>query len=84
MHALADRLTGRDNEEAFESFVRALHAFLDGRVRLLAGRGAASVIGYAEAFEEISAAMRETEVFNFDKKALIVSIFARLERAGRG
>ena len=34
--------------------------------------------------QEISAAVRETEVFNFDKKALIVSIFARLERAGRG
>jgi len=84
VHALADRLTGRDNEEAFESFVRALHAFLDARVRAGALRGAASVIGYAEAFEEISVAVRETEVFNFDKKALIVSIFARLERAGRG
>jgi DNA polymerase-3 subunit delta' len=84
VHALADRLTGRDNEEAFEGFVRALHAFLDQRVRARAVRGAAAVIGYAEAFEEISAAVRETEVFNFDKKALIVSIFARLERAGSG
>ncbi len=84
VHALADRLTGRDNEEAFEGFIRALQGFLDQRVRALAGRGAAAVIGYAEAFDEISAAVRETEVFNFDKKALIVSIFARLERAGRG
>ncbi|ARN83181.1 DNA polymerase III subunit delta' [Methylocystis bryophila] len=84
VHALADRLTGRDNEEAFEGFVRALQGFLDARVRAGAVRGAAAVIGYAEAFDEISAAVRETEVFNFDKKALIVSIFARLERAGRG
>jgi DNA polymerase III subunit delta' len=84
VHALADRLTGRDNEEAFEGFIRALHAFLDERVRAGAARGAAAVVGYAEAFEEISSAVRETEVFNFDKKALIVSIFARLERAGRG
>ena len=84
VHALADRLTGRDNEEAFEGFIRALHGHLDARVRAGAARGAATVIGYAEAFDEISAAVRETEVFNFDKKALIVSIFAKLERAGRG
>ena len=84
VHALADRLTGRDNEEAFESFIRALQGFLDARARAGAARGASAVIGYAEAFDEISAAVRETEVFNFDKKALIVSIFARLERAGRG
>jgi DNA polymerase III subunit delta' len=84
VHALADRLTGRDNEEAFDGFIRALHGFLDARVRALAGRGAAAVIGYAQAFDEISAAVRETEALNFDKKALIVTIFARLERAGRG
>jgi DNA polymerase-3 subunit delta' len=83
VHALADRLNGRDNEAAFETFMRALYRFLDRRVRAGAGEGAARLIGYADAWDEIGAALRETEVFNFDKKALIVTIFERLEHASR-
>jgi DNA polymerase III subunit delta' len=84
VHALADRLAGRDNESAYETFMRALHRFLDDRVHAQAGQGAGALIGYAEAWAEIGAAARETEVFNFDKKALVVSIFERLQRAARG
>lgn len=84
VHALADRLTGRDNEAAFEIFMRALYRFLDARVRAAARAGPARLIGYADAWDEIRQAARETEVFNFDKKALIVTIFERLERAARG
>ncbi len=84
VHALADRLAGRDNESAYETFIGALNRFLDARVRGQAGRGAGAIIGYADAWEEIGRAARETEVFNFDKKALVLGIFARLERAARG
>ncbi len=84
VHALADRLTGRDNEAAYATFMRALHGFLDARARTLAGEGAQRLIGYANAWEEIGQAARETEVFNFDKKALVLGIFERLERAARG
>ena len=64
--------------------MRALHRFLDARVKTLAGEGAGRLIGYAVAWEEIGRAARETEVFNFDKKALVLGIFERLERAARG
>ncbi len=84
VHALADRLTGRDNEASYEIFMRALHRFLDARVKARAGEGAGRLIGYASAWEEIGQAARETEVFNFDKKALVLGIFERLERAARG
>lgn len=84
VHALADRLTGRDNEAAFDTFMRTLHRFLDARAKTLAGEGAGRLIGYADAWEEIGQAARETEVFNFDKKALVLGIFERLERAARG
>jgi DNA polymerase III subunit delta' len=84
VHALSDRLSGRENASAYETFMRALHRFLDTRVRAQAGQGAGALIGYADAWTEIGAAARETEVFNFDKKALVVSIFQRLERAARG
>jgi DNA polymerase-3 subunit delta' len=83
VHALADRLTGRDNEPAYDTFMRAVHRFLDTRVRVQAGEGAAKLIGYASAWEEIGQAARETEIFNFDKKALVLGIFERLEKAAR-
>jgi len=84
VHALADRLTGRDNEEAFETFLRGLRRWMDGRVREFAGQGAGRVIGYAQAWDDIAVAVRETEVFNFDKKALVVGIFERLAKAAGG
>jgi DNA polymerase-3 subunit delta' len=86
VHMLADRLTGRDNELAYETFMTALHRFLDRRVRERAGEGAgaASLYPYARAWERIGEAAREAEVFNFDKRALILSIFAELEEAARG
>lgn len=86
VHMLADRLTGRDNEAAYETFMRALHRWLDARVRARAEQGAhaAQLIGYAGAWEEIAVAARETDVFNFDKRPLILTIFERLARAERG
>jgi DNA polymerase-3 subunit delta' len=86
VHALADRLTGRDNESAYETFMSAVFRFLDRAVRAGAEQGAsaARLVPYARAYERIGEAARETEVFNFDKRGLILSIFADLEEAARG
>ncbi len=85
-HMLADKLTGRDNEAAYETFMRATQRHLDARVRALAGSGAppARLAGYARAWDEIRDAARETEVFNFDKRALVLGVFERLARAEGG
>ncbi|MGD9541529.1 DNA polymerase III subunit delta' [Methylocystis sp.] len=84
-HLLADKLTGRDNEAAYETFMRATQRHLDARVRQLAGTGAPPITlaGYARAWEEIRDAARETEVFNFDKRALVLGVFERLATAER-
>lgn len=86
VHALADRLTGRENESAYETFMTAVFRFLDRAVRAKAeqGAGAASLAPFARAFERIDEAARETEIYNFDKRGLILSIFADLEAAARG
>jgi DNA polymerase-3 subunit delta' len=86
VHALADKLSGRDNENAYETFMKALQRWLDVRVRAGAEQGAqpARLAAYASAWEEISQAARETEVFNFDKRALVLGIFERLARAESG
>lgn len=86
VHMLADKLTGRDNEAAYEAFLRATQRHMDARVRALAGTGAppARLAGYALAWDDIRNAARETEVFNFDKKALVLGIFEKLAAAERG
>ncbi len=86
VHTLADKLTGRDNEAAYETFMRALERHLDARVRTLSQGGAppARLIGYARAWDEIRGLARETEVFNFDKKAMVLGVFDRLARAEAG
>lgn len=82
-HALADRLSGHENEAVFETFLRRLYRFLDERVRGGAGAGAGRLIGYARAWGEIHEAVGETLALNFDRRALVISIFLELERAAR-
>lgn len=86
VHSLADRLAGRDNEQAYETFMSGLYRFLDSTVRAKAGEGASatSLAPYARAWERIGEAARETEVFNFDKRGLILQVFADLEEAAKG
>lgn len=83
VHLLADKLTGRDNEPAYETFMRAVERHLDSRVRVLSQQGAdaARLIGYARAWDEIRDLARETEVFNFDKRAMVLGVFDRLAKA---
>ena len=86
VHAIADKVTGRDNEAAYEAFMRAVERRLDACVRALAAQGAppARLQGYARAWEDIRGAARETEVFNFDRRALTLGIFERLAQAEAG
>lgn len=83
VHMLADKLTGRDNEASYETFMRALERHLDARVRALSQDGAppARLIGYARAWDEIRSLARETEVFNFDKRAMVLGVFDQLAKA---
>jgi len=85
-HMLADKLTGRDNEAAYETFMGATQRHLDRRLRALAQSGAAPIrlARYAVAWEEIREAARETEVFNFDKRALVLRVFDTLAKAEAG
>lgn len=86
VHMLADKLTGRDNEVSYETFMRALERHLDARVRTLSQGGAppARLVGYARAWDDIRELARETEVFNFDKKAMVLGVFDRLAKAEGG
>ena len=68
---------------ALQRRVELRECHLDRRVRALAQSGAAPIrlTRYAVAWEEIREAARETEVFNFDKRALVLRVFDTLAKA---
>jgi DNA polymerase III subunit delta' len=81
IHALADAVAGRENEAAYETLIMKICAFLDRAVREGSALGPARLQPYAEAWEKILDAARESEVLNLDKRPLILSIFADLADA---
>ena len=83
IHALGDAVAGRDKEGAYDSLMANVFGYLDRSVREGAARGPARLHLYAEAWEKILDAARETEVLNLDKRPLILSIFADLAAAVR-
>jgi DNA polymerase III subunit delta' len=83
VHAIGDAVAGRDNEAAYESLMSNVFSFLDRSVCDRAARGPARLQPYADAWEKILDAARETEALNLDKRPLILSIFAHLAAAAR-
>ena len=84
VHALADRLTGATTRPLRDlACARCIRVPRCARADV-AGERPEKADRYANAWEEIGQAARETEVFSFDKKALVLEIFERLERAARG
>jgi DNA polymerase-3 subunit delta' len=87
VHALADRIALPDSDADFESMIGAVFDWLQGQVRdktnLGGARQARRLAPYAEVWERVSEAARETETFNLDKRPLVMSIFAGLAAASR-
>ena len=88
VHALADRVTARNNGEDYETMLAVIDAWLDARVRDGArtydGNCGKRLAPYALVWEKLSEAARETETFNLDKRPLVLSLFADLAAAARG
>jgi DNA polymerase-3 subunit delta' len=83
VHALADHVTGRDHISEYDVMMTSIFDWLDATVRAEAERGARRLVPFAEAWEKIAEAARETEALNLDKRPLILSIFAELTAAAR-
>jgi DNA polymerase III subunit delta' len=87
VHALADRVTGRNNDNDYETMLAAIDAWLDTRVRQGAqtfqGDCARRLAPYALVWEKLAEAAREAEIFNLDKRPFVLSLFADLAAAAR-
>jgi DNA polymerase III subunit delta' len=85
VHALADRVTARNNGKDYETMLAAIDDWLDTRVRhgsrTSDGNCAKRLAPYALVWEKLSKAARETETFNLDKRPFVLSLFADLAAA---
>ncbi|MEW6436783.1 MAG: DNA polymerase III subunit delta' [Pseudomonadota bacterium] len=81
VHALADRITGRDQTDDCDRVMTAIVDWIDERLRAEAGWGPSRLAPLAEVWEKAADAAREAEALNLDKRPVILSIFAELAAA---
>ncbi|MDR3408117.1 MAG: DNA polymerase III subunit delta' [Methylovirgula sp.] len=81
VHALADRIAGRDQTAQCDRVMTAIVDWIDERLRGEAAHGPARLAPLAEVWEKAADAAREAEVLNLDKRPVILSIFAELAAA---
>lgn len=67
----------------YDAFVETVFGWLDARVKEAAGQGPRRLAPLADAWEKIGRSVRETEIYNLDKRALILGMFEDLGAATR-
>jgi len=92
VHALADRVSGRANEEAFAGFMEGLEGWLSRRVRgqpepdggrISDQTAAASLAAWADVWEKAADSAFQAEEYNLDRKPVVLQIFMALARTAR-
>lgn len=92
VHALADRISGRGNEDAFAGFMDGLEGWLSRRVRgqpepdggrISEQTAAASLAAWADVWEKSADSAFQAEEYNLDRKPVVLQIFMALARAAR-
>lgn len=83
VHSLADKISGRDGEPAYELTMTAVFNWLDAAVRCGASREPRRLAPYAEVWDKVAASERETDALNLDKRPMILSMFSDLAAAVR-
>lgn len=87
VHFLADQVALVDGGSHYEAMLSAIFDWLDAKVIGFSGaedgRPARRLAPYAEVWERVSEAARETEALNLDKRSLVLSIFADLASVAR-
>ncbi|GHE58069.1 DNA polymerase III subunit delta' [Camelimonas fluminis] len=81
--ALADKVTGRDQEEAFRTVLETVGDWASAVVRSQAGLGPRRLAPLVEVWEKNAQAAREAESYNLDRRPLVMSMFGDLAEAVR-
>lgn len=83
VHRIADVVTARDAEHEYDSLLGTVFDWLDAVVTAGAGQGPRRLAPFAQVWEKLSRAARETEALNLDKRPLVLQLFADLAAATR-
>ena len=83
IHAIADGLAGRSNDRAFETAMGTVFGWLGEQARGRAGEGAARLAPLAEVWDKIARTARETEAYNLDRRAFVLTLYSDLSAALR-
>ena len=80
VHRIADHVAGRSNDEDFETWVEAVQDWLTHKIHTPAASSHA-LRPWAEVWSLIGAQIREAEIFNLDRRALVLNVFSELAKA---
>ena len=80
---LAEALSRRDADETYELVLETLGRWTSERLNARAGEGAACLAPLVEVCDKVARAAREVEIYNLDRRPLIVSMFGDLAEAVR-
>jgi DNA polymerase-3 subunit delta' len=84
VHALAEKVAGREGAAGFDIFLGAVQDWLHARLTLGAARQDARLAAWAALWEKTARAAREAEIYNLDRRPLVFAIFSDLAAAQRG
>ena len=85
MHALADRVAQRGNDDVFQIFKEMTRDWLSGRIHdgAAVGASAASLTAWADAWETINRNNRTAAIMNLDRKQVVIDTFRTLAEAAQ-
>jgi DNA polymerase III subunit delta' len=82
VHNMADHITGRGNDDEFETWVEAIQDFLYHKIQTNSDNFH-MLKPWADVWSLIEAQMRETEILNLDRRSLVLNVFSELAKAAQ-
>lgn len=84
LHGLAEKIAARDGGQSFALFLGFIQDWLHERLTHGAQRGDPELAAWAALWEKTARTAREAEIYNLDKRPLVLAIFSDLAAATRG
>ena len=85
IHPLAERISPRNEEDAYRLFIDLVFKYLGDQVRPkdAAARGANALVRWPKVWEKTTRTVAQADGFNLDRKEVVLSIFQSIFEAGR-
>jgi DNA polymerase-3 subunit delta' len=82
-HALAETFGRRGAEERFDLVLDTVHRWVGNRLERESGRGAARLAPLVEVCDKVARQAREIDIYNLDRRPLVLALFDDLADAVR-